>query len=157
MSDGVNTWAQMTGGNVTVVDQSIRTAGGGVYCDSVGPTADMDVEFTLVYDDGYNDKGYVAVRASDDWDDAYAVMLYRNKAYLRKRVSGTESSLTATTVAVAVDDVISCRAVGTSISCYINDALAIGPITDSSIASGYAAFYGDSNKYWWDDFVLTLL
>lgn len=66
--------------------------------------------------------------------------------YLAKYIAGTGTNLgTANSTTLAVNDVIRIEASGTSITGKEDAVIMIGPITDASIASGYAGVCGSGS------------
>lgn len=85
----------------------------------------------------------VAVRVSAG--NCYAASWHdTNVLDLHKVVSGTDTTI-GTTSTVAAGDTIRIEVSGTSISVKKNGTVVIGPLTDSSLASGSAGVYGNGS------------
>lgn len=136
MSDGLGTWTADTG-TLTVASNLVTNPGGSaenVYYDSaMADTADHQT--TLTTKNALTGEGAVARRNATS--KYYLSHNNGGNHQLYKNNSGF-TQLGSTGAALAINDTHGVGCVGTAISAYKNGALDIGPITDSTHATGKA-------------------
>lgn len=92
-----------------------------------------------------------AVRVDASANTGYFCFENTTTLYLRKIIAGSETQLSSIAVTGANGDTIRLEVSGTSLSCYQNSVLKLGPTSDSAIASGssgIAVFSSGSIDSW---------
>jgi hypothetical protein len=133
-------------GGVNVVGNSFVGVAGGttgwvLYTGASFPTDDQTVAATITgVGASANASTSILLRASPTVSTGYSCSYSLNgtsNLSIGKEVAGTFTSLSSMNYSAVAGDKLSCNVTGTTLNLYVNGVRKIGPITDTSISSGF--------------------
>lgn len=154
MTDGFGTWAVSLGDSWFIISNEARgTSGDATYSDSLGSLTDADISVTMRAT-GTN-CGVIARHTVGEVTHYIGQLASSPRTNALREYSMGSATELGTGSTFSLGDVFKLRCDGTSISLFVNGALDVGPVTDSTHSSGYAGMYnGDYNV---DDFLVESL
>lgn len=139
------------GGTVVAATGRLTISAGsdsGGFNNAVPPSPSYSVEGILSSTSGITQLFIRATYSGSDINNGYFVFRNGNSFTLAKRTNGNYSSITSANLASVVGDAITLRAIGSTISVWVNSTMVLSVNDTSFAAAGRAAIGGNAGAAW---------